>query len=659
MGNRKVEDLIGKPFDRKFQIKKEDIDLEARTVNLSFSSEAEVERWYGIEVLEHSKSAIDLKRLNRNGPLLVNHDRNQHIGAILEAFLDEKDLKTRAKVKFSRSRLGEENFQDVQDEIKVNVSCRYNVKEIKFIETRKGEVDVYKVTKWEPLEISLEAIAADTSVGVGRKLDGLDSEASKQESVDLVDNQDDPNNGQVKIEPNLNKHIQNFEGETSSMGQRTSVNTPESQGQVPAINLESERSKILEMVAMGDKYNQKEIAAKYIQEGRGVDELGRAILDSMQSKPLSLETNTNNDLGLTAKEQRNFSFVKAIRASIDGNWKGAEFEQDVSRACESKFGRATNGFLVPYEVLRAGPNAATTNTSSNQSAIVDTTLMVDSFIDLLWNKLVTRKLGAHVLTGLVGDLAIPKQTGGATAYWIKEGEEPKGSRLATGQVPLSPKTVGAFTDLTRKLLLQSSIAIENFVRENLASIIAQALDKAVIMGSGVGAEPSGILTLLKGTDRNPNLGDDKGSFLDFKKVVHLETLVAIENADFGNLAYLTNPKVRGFLKTTKQAEGMAPFIWTNNQGIEGTVNCYKAVATNNIPSDIGTNNLSAMIFGNWSDVIIGEWGVLDVQVNPYVDNGTAGTVRIRVLQDADVAVRHIESFSAYTDLKTEEEKTIG
>jgi len=622
-----LKELIGKSFDRKFQIKKEDIDVDNRTINLSFASEAaEVDRWYGKEILEISKSAVDLKRLNQRGPLLVNHDRGQHIGAVLRAYLDEKDKKARAEVKFSRSNLGEENFQDVQDEIKVNVSCRYNIREIKLIETRKDDIDVYKVTKWEPVEVSLEAIAADTSVGIGRNL----------ETKEITNNLDKTNN---------------IEEEIKTMGERTSTNTPKDHGQPPAIDLNAERSKMLEMMQMGEKFNQRDLASKFIQEGKNKDELGTAILETMRSNPIEKPNENTNDIGLTSKEQRSFSFLKAIRACADGDWRGAEFEKEVSLATQKQNNRTTNGFLVPYEVLRAAPTAATTNTKVNQGAIIDTVLMVESFIELIRNKLVTRRLGAKVLTGLVGDLAIPKQTGGAAAYWVKEGNPPKGSKIPVGQVPLEPNTIGAFTDLTRRLLLQSSIDIENFVRNDLAAVIALGIDRAVIMGSGVDDEPKGLLTMLKDADRIPKLGPN-GSALDFKNIVNLETIVATDNADIGTLAYLTNAKVRGQLKTTEKAANTAQFLWTNRDDGDGMLNGYKAAVTNQVPSNLLDKGLNALIFGNWADVIIGEWGILDVQVNPYVDDGTAGTVRIRTLQDADVAVRHIESFSAYTDIKT-------
>jgi HK97 family phage major capsid protein len=200
--------------------------------------------------------------------------------------------------------------------------------------------------------------------------------------------------------------------------------------------------------------------------------------------------------------------------------------------------------------------------------------------------------------------------------------------------------------------LQSSLDIENLVRGDLATVLALAIDLAAINGSGLSNQPKGIMnttgigSVAIDTDGGPPL---------WAHVVDLESQIANKNADVNTLAYLTNSKVRGKLKQTEKASGTAQFVWENGNEVGfGMVNGYRSGVSNQVPSDLtkgsGTN-LSAILFGNWSDLLIGEWGALDILVNPYANDKT-GAVRIRVLQDVDIAVRHPESFAALVDATT-------
>ena len=220
------------------------------------------------------------------------------------------------------------------------------------------------------------------------------------------------------------------------------------------------------------------------------------------------------------------------------------------------------------------------------------------------------------------------------------------------QVGMRPKSLGAYTDMSRKFIMQASLDAENFVRTDLARTLALEMDRAAIDGSGSGAEPRGILN----TSGIGAVTLSAGA-ITWGKVVDLETEVAAENADIGTLAYLTNAKVRGKLKQTAKATNQAIFIWENgNEPGFGIVNGYRAGCSNQVPDDYiasgGSSGdaKSCMIFGNWSDLIIAEWGALDVLVDPYTQ-GIKGAVRVRVFMDSDVAVRHPQSFAAIKDIK--------
>jgi HK97 family phage major capsid protein len=264
-------------------------------------------------------------------------------------------------------------------------------------------------------------------------------------------------------------------------------------------------------------------------------------------------------------------------------------------------------------------------------------------------------LGATVMTDLHGPVAIPRQTAGATTYWLAEAGAPTESDQAFDQVTMTPHTVGAFTDYTRRLLLQSSIDVEAFVRHDLAIRITTGVDLAAINGSGSSNQPRGILNT---SGIGSVAGGTNGAVPSLANIVALESAVATANADIGSLAYLTNAKVRGKLKTVDvSTAGAGKFLWgeaRDEQGI-GELNGYRAGVSNQVPSNLtkGTSSsvCSAIIFGNWADLMIGMWSGLDVLVDPY-SNSTSGTIRVVAFQDVDIAVRQAASFAAMLDALT-------
>ncbi len=172
------------------EIRAADINKDDRTVELSFSSEDPYERYFGIEILDHEKSSVDLKRLNSGGALLLDHNPGKQIGVIEKSIIDETDKKGRAVVRFSRSDLGEEIYQDVLDGIRKNVSVGYRVNKM-VLEEETDDKEIYRVTKWMPLEVSIVPVPADITVGVGRSenddLYDIEIENSKaQEKAECV-----------------------------------------------------------------------------------------------------------------------------------------------------------------------------------------------------------------------------------------------------------------------------------------------------------------------------------------------------------------------------------------------------------------------------------------------------------------------------------------
>lgn len=337
------------------------------------------------------------------------------------------------------------------------------------------------------------------------------------------------------------------------------------------------------------------------------------------------------EVGLTKTEVRQFSFVKAINALANPQdkraWADAAFEREVSEAAQKTYGRSAQGIFVPNEIVKAKRDL-TVGTNSAGGFTVATDLMAASFIEMLRNRSVVQRAGATVMNGLVGNVAIPKQSGAATAYWVAESGAPTESQQTLAQVTMSPKTVGAYTDFSRKLMLQSSLDIENMVRRDLATVIALAIDSAALYGSGSSNQPTGI-KLQSGV----NTKDFAATNPTFAELVAMESELATDNADVGTMTYLFNPAQRGALKTTEKSSTSAgQFVWEAGN----TVNGYRTEVSNQVTA-------GDVFFGNFADLLIGFWSGLDLTVDPY-SNSTSGTMRVIALQDVDIAVRNAVSF---------------
>ncbi|MGH9895035.1 MAG: phage major capsid protein, partial [bacterium] len=312
-----------------------------------------------------------------------------------------------------------------------------------------------------------------------------------------------------------------------------------------------------------------------------------------------------------------YSFLNAIRIQLDPKYRGAERELEVSQVLAEQIGREPQGVFVPLYDPYRHQRDLTVGTATAGGHLVATELLAGNFIDLLRNKMRIGELGATVLQGLVGNVAIPRQTGGATAYWVTEGNSPTEAQQAFDQVTLAPKTVGAFTDFSRKMLLQATPDIENIVRMDLAAVLVLEIDRVAINGSGTSPEPRGILNT---SGIGSVAGGPNGAAPTWAHVVALENELGIDNADRGSLGYLTNSKVRNKLKTTEKAVNTGLFVWEPGARGDGMLNGYSAYVSNQAPSNLtkGTSSgiCSAILFGNFADLLIGMWGALDILVDP-------------------------------------------
>ncbi len=617
---------------RSFEIRAGSVDAESRTIELAFSSTEPYTRWWGVEILDHKAESVRMGRMVNKAALLLDHNMGKQIGVVESATVDSDGV-GRATVRFSKSALGEEIWQDVQDGIRTKVSVGYQIHAYQ-LESKNGDQETYRITDWEPYEISIVSVPADDTVGVGRSADEFAPRppaASERETDETAE----ANPAKADTQP---------EKEAKTM---TTITVEDA--------VKAERERVKEINAIGAKTNQTDLARQFVESNESVEAFRAAVLERMTgSKPVQAES---AELGLSEKEARAFSFVRALNALANPNDKRAQeaagYEREVSSAAAAKRGKETSGIFVPTDVLRLHLGGQrrdlTVGTPTAGGNTVATDLMAGSFIDLLRNKMVIMGMGATMLNDLNGNVAIPRQTGGATAYWVAESGAPTESQQAFDQVALTPKTLGAFTDISRRLLLQSSIDVEGFVKGDIARVIALAIQLAAINGSGSSNQPRGILNT---SGIGSVVGGTDGLAPTWDHMVDLESALSTVDADVGSMAYLTNAKVRGKLKKTQRFSGTnGDPIWEK----DNTLNGYSANVTNAVPSNLvkGASGAvcSAIIFGNWADLILAFWSGLDLTVDPYT-NSTSGTVRVVALQDCDVAARHPESFAAMVDAKT-------
>ena len=564
-------------------------EVEERTYEFPFSSEFPVARYFGNEILSHEASAADLSRLNDGAPLLFNHNPERVIGVVERAYIDGNKRRGYARVRFSRNAFAQEILGDVKDGVLRNVSFGYSIDKME----ERGSGD-YVATAWSPYEISVVSIPADNTVGIGRSLVPTPDAASAAPSPDPL--------------PPME-------------------NTAPDLAVVRAEAVEAERTRIAEISALCTKHQLADLGQQLVESGRSIDEARAAVLDKL-NVPQETVNMSAAEIGLTAQESRKFSFLRAINYLANPTDRSAReaaaFEIEASDAAAAKLGRQSRGITIPQDVLRRDLNAGTASAGGN---LVATDLDAGSFIDLLRNASALDQAGATVLTGLTGNVAIPRQSGAGTAYWVAESGAPTESQQTVDQVSLTPKTVAAFTDYSRRLMLQSSIDVENMIRTDLATVLALKIDLSGLYGTGSNSEPLG-LKLTTGISTEDFLADAPS----FAEVVAMESDVATANALMGSPVYLMNAAMRGNLKTTKKDAGSGIFL------MEGTeVNGYRGVLSNQVAS-------GDLWFGNFADLIIGYFSGLDLMVDPYT-HSTSGTVRVVAMQDVDIAVRHPESFS--------------
>ena len=571
------------------------IDEETRTVKMAISSEEPVGRSFGTEVLDHTRESIDLSFLaSGRAPLLLDHDPEKQIGVIKSVELDENARRLRAEVRFGKGELAREAFSDVVDGIKANISVGYSIGKM---ERDKDDKETYRAKSWKPVEASLVSIPADMTVGVGR------SGKAENKPVIRTSLKEDNTMSEVNLEA--------VKAEAQQAAQKNAA----------------------QIVELGARHNKSDMAREAIASGQSIDAFRGALLESIGSTT-ALES---QEIGLSKAETKRFSMMKAIHALANPTDRRAQeaaaFEFECSRAAADQYGKTAQGIMLPAEVLRTWGQRDLNTT--DEADVIGEDFRGGDFIDVLRNQSSVMAAGATMLGGLSGDVKIPRKSAAASAAFIaNEGGAAAESEMTVGNVSLSPKTLGAFTDVTRQLLIQSSLDVENLIRDDLTRAMALAIDSAALSGSGSNGNPTGIKNTAN--INTVDFGTAPDTTPTFAQVVDMETQVATDNALLGNLSYIVHPTMYGYMKSNFIDAGSGRTIAEN-----GRINGYNAVVS-------AQGAAGDLYFGNFNDLLIGMFGGLDIVVDPYTAS-TTGTVRVVALQSVDAAVRHAASFCLGND----------
>jgi HK97 family phage major capsid protein len=592
-------------------------------LRFDFSSEAPVDRWFGREVLSHAPGAADLSRLNNGAPFLWNHDRDKVLGRVMGAEIGA-NRRGSVTTKWSRNTTAQEKRQDVEDEILGKVSFAYEIREAVDMGT-----DGVLITKWQPLEVSLVSIPADDTVGL--KSYGDSSSQSVAASVATV--------AKTTTEP------------IPSHSVAMTVTAPPEDAIRAAQDAETERITIIQ--AMCKTHGMPEsLANELVSNRRSVADAQAVVLEklgkvSRELQPGGLHVESQAMIGMGSKDLQRYSLVKLLRTLADPSnaayREAAAFEIELSRAAEAKEGRSANGLLVPFDWMVAKRDQ-TVGSFGKGGALVGTELLAGSFIDLLRNQSALLQSGITTLTGLTGNVDIPRKTAASQHYWVGEDVDVTASDATFGLISSTPKTIGVRVPVSRRALIQTTPDIDTLVRADMAESLALGVDASGLYGTGSNGQPLGLafvigvapVTLGGGTSQAypSNLGGGTHDSGDWNDYIDLQAACMAANVNTATSRYIMNAiTMAGGMKTLRASAAGANFIVSD----DGTISRYPVLMSNQVQQN-------DVFFGEFSDLVLATWSGLDIVVDPYTQSAK-GQVIYTVMQDIDWVCRRAQSFA--------------
>ncbi len=606
------------------------------TVEVVWSTGAPVRRYdwesgrYYDEVLSMDPSAVRLGRLNGGASFLDSHGKyslSSVIGSVVPGTARIEDGTGLARIKLSSAPRDADTIVKIREGVIRSVSVGYVCHRIEKIvsDPNANQTDQWRVTDWEPYEISAVPVNADAGAVV--RAQGAEAFPCEIETIN--------ERGENEQMANQSRHV-DVQDAWDNSGEKSRIE------QIKGIaDL---------MRSLDPDIDQRASSAVY--EGISVADFRAGCLRAARERS---EATIKTSPMLTAKEDAKFSVTNAIRAMMNGQWNDnryRSFEKDVTEELVKRgYKSANGGALIPHDLI-IPPNERTrtlTTTDAGGAAELNFTMPMP-FIERLRNQAMVMRLGATMLSGLEGKASFPRQIGQAAASWVSEnpGSDVSETQFTLDDVELDAKTLMAATSHTKQTLNQLSYDIEELIRNDLMAVNALAIDLAALAGTGTAGQPTGILNT---SGVNLVAIGANGGAPTWTHIVGMETAISEDNAETETMAYLTTPGVRGKLKTTLDFEAAAAGmrIWQNGNIVNG----YRAEATNQMPKGLtkGTSNdCHSILFGSWPWLMIGMWGAFEIVVNPFAELKKA-KVQIVTFQQADIALRYPEAFSAIKDAR--------
>ncbi len=641
------------PQRRELQMGMQPTEKTDETLTFSFSSEAPVERFFGREILLHEQGAMDLSRLNDGAPWLWNHERGVVLGVVEKAWLgDDRRLYSTVRWSPNTTMRGSEEYKrrrDIESGIVRNVSFAYSIDDL------EERADGFYVTKWRALEVSSVSVPADQTVGLGRAMD--------DPWVEPETNAAEPDPAPAAAAEAEAEAVHSLKTEQTAERAESPDETPMTievnVAEVQSEARRAERDRVATIRGMVEQFElPSDLADSLINSDATVDAARESVMKQLGMRKVEFQGRVHDagaaEIGLSKSEKKRYSFIRVAAYLADPNPRTADaagFELEVARAAQAKHSRSASGVLIPWEVLSANRAAETpgqvAGTFGDGGALVGTNRLDAQFIDLIRNRSAFLNSGLTMLSGLEGNVEIPKKLGTSQFYFVGENADVTNSKLAFGLVNMIPRTIGVRVPISRRMMIQSSPDVENLVRLDMAESVALGMDSSIGYGTGSNGQPLGIINttgigsvaLTNGKSKTfpANLGGTTASCGEWDNYVDLETELAADNLDAGSMRYIMNSVVRGALKQTLRASAAgSDYIMTDN----GEVNGYPVTVSN----QLRTNDV---LFGNYADCVVGMWSGLDVVVDPYTQSAS-GQVILTVHQDFDVAVRRPQSFALGT-----------
>ncbi len=619
--------------------KLEDGKTEA-VVRASVSSEEPYERYMrdengetvrAHEVLGHKDGEIDFSRM-ADGLVIQDTHWGDQIGIIRKP--EVKDGKLGGVIEFGSGERSQEIARDAAKGIRRNMSVGYIVNKYKRDGVADDGLPIFRVVDWTPYEASFVNVPADASIGVGRVLDAAEGGAEPETRAAV-----NPSAVQTREEKEMDaKTI----AALMAKAERAHMKAADVSALIEQGKTEAEISDAIAERALAYADEVKEKAEK--------EAAARAAAKPEMPKPGAPAIISGGE-----GKGRKYNLVNVIRSMVaahEGNiGPDIGFEREISQEIARQNHKSAKGIFVPSYALLTGKRALDT---SNAAGLVATDTLFGEFVQALVADTVLGRVGVRTIEGLVGDVAIPKGSA-AQAYWITpEGGNATQTTPGVGQVAATPHTVGAYTDITRKLLIQNGISSQNLVADELRGAIARAVEAAVFSGTGANGQPTGLdnFTEVVGgeTVGIPTVSMTAGA-PTHANMVEFWSKIYSANANGERMSFIGSPAVKALLRSTRDVTVIKNEAGTDNVAAVGTD--YLCDSDSRVEGyEFHMSNLcnsKKLYFGDWREIMLAFWSGIDLTVDT-ASLSLSGGVRVVALQDCDVVIRHRESFAIGTAL---------